>query len=110
MAGSVSTSHEMGLHEEQLAGRTQQMYFSATEEENYTYPWAYEVDFAKKPSSTRPTWSIAEINVKIRELMQSGHGTITVQEPARQALARRRYPESPESEFRRFSSVTSAAA
>ena len=36
--GSVSTSHDMGLHEEQLGGRTQQRFFSATEEENFTYP------------------------------------------------------------------------
>ncbi len=50
--GSITTSkttasHEMGLHEEQLAGRTQQRFFSASEEENFTYPWAYEVDTNK---------------------------------------------------------------
>ena len=41
-------SHEMGLHSEQLAGRTQQRFFSASEEENFTYPWAYEVDYDKQ--------------------------------------------------------------
>ena len=47
---SVSTdhkSHEMGLHDEQLAGRTQQIYFSASEEENFVHAYANEVDFDK---------------------------------------------------------------
>ena len=47
MAGVDSTAQDMGLHTEQLAGRTQQRFFSATEEENFTYPWSYEVDFDK---------------------------------------------------------------
>lgn len=79
--GSMSTSHEMGLHEEQLAGRSQQMFFSATAEENYTYPWAYEVDTDKAAEFDAADQSISEINFKIREAMQSGHGTITVRNP-----------------------------
>ena len=79
--GSVTTSHEMGLHEEQLAGRTQQVFFSATEEENYVYPWSYEVDFDKQADFDAADMSIAEINTRIRELMQSGHGSITVRNP-----------------------------
>jgi glutamate synthase domain-containing protein 3 len=79
--GSVTTSHEMGLHEEQLAGRTQQVFFSATEEENYVYPWSYEVDFDKQADFDAADMSITEINMRIRELMQSGHGSITVRNP-----------------------------
>ena len=79
--GSVTTSHEMGLHEEQLTGRTQQVFFSATEEENYVYPWSYEVDFDKQADFDAADMSIAEINTRIRELMQSGHGSITVRNP-----------------------------
>jgi glutamate synthase domain-containing protein 3 len=71
----------MGLHEEQLTGRTQQMYFSATEEENYTYPWSYEVDYDKVADFDAADMSISDINTRIRELMQSGHGTITVKNP-----------------------------
>jgi hypothetical protein len=71
----------MGLHEEQLSGRTQQMYFSATEEENFTYPWAYEVDYDKSAEFDAADMGISEINLKIRELMKSGHGSITVQNP-----------------------------
>jgi glutamate synthase domain-containing protein 3 len=79
--GSVTTSHDMGLHEEQLAGRTQQMFFSATEEENFTYPWAYEVDFDKAAEFDAADMEITEINLQIRDLMKSGHGTITVKNP-----------------------------
>jgi glutamate synthase domain-containing protein 3 len=79
--GSVTTSHDMGLHEEQLAGRTQQMFFSATEEENFTYPWAYEVDFDKSAEFDAADMEITDINLKIRELMKTGHGTITVKNP-----------------------------
>jgi glutamate synthase domain-containing protein 3 len=79
--GSVTTSHDMGLHEEQLAGRTQQMFFSATEEENFTYPWAYEVDLDKSAEFDAADMEITEINLQIRELMKTGHGTITVKNP-----------------------------
>jgi glutamate synthase domain-containing protein 3 len=79
--GSVTTSHDMGLHEEQLAGRTQQMFFSATEEENFTYPWAYEVDLDKSAEFDAADMEITDINLKIRELMKTGHGTITVKNP-----------------------------
>jgi glutamate synthase domain-containing protein 3 len=79
--GSVSTSHDMGLHEEQLGGRTQQRFFSATEEENFTYPWAYEVDLDKSAEFDAADMEISAINLKIRELIKSGHGTITVKNP-----------------------------
>ena len=40
------------LHAEQLAGRTQQVFFSAEEEENYLYPQAFSVDLPV-PSTAR---------------------------------------------------------
>jgi len=79
--GSVTTSHDMGLHEEQLAGRTQQRFFSASEEENFTYPWAYQVDIEKSAEFDAAEMEISDINLKIRDLMKSGHGTITVKNP-----------------------------
>ena len=79
--GSVTKSHDMGLHEEQLTGRTQQMFFSASEEENFTYPWAYEVDYAKEAEFDAADMEIDDINIKIRDLMKSGVGTITVKNP-----------------------------
>ena len=79
--GSVTTSHDMGLHQEKLAGRTQQRFFSPAEEENFTYPWSYEVDFDKSAEFDAADMEISAINLKIRELMKSGHGTITVSNP-----------------------------
>ena len=74
-------SHEMGLHEEQLAGRTQQLYFSATEEENFVHAYAYDVDFDKATEFDCADMENTEINSKIRELMKEGYGTITIKNP-----------------------------
>ncbi len=38
-------SHRMGMHSEQLAGRTQQVFFAPEEAENFASPDAFEVDF-----------------------------------------------------------------
>ena len=81
MAQLKQSSHEMGMHSEQLTGRTQQIFFSSAEEENYTYPTSYEVDFEKPAEFDAANMDIAAINVKIRELMQEGYGTITVKNP-----------------------------
>jgi methylamine---glutamate N-methyltransferase subunit B len=59
-------SHEMGMHTEQLAGRTQQIFFSPTEEENFTYPHAYDVDFNKRAEFDAREMDIRGINLKIR--------------------------------------------
>ena len=82
MAGvDQSKAQDMGLHTEQLTGRTQQRFFSAAEEENFTYPWAYEVDFDKQADFDAAEMEISAINLKIRELMQQGCGDITVRNP-----------------------------
>ena len=74
-------SHDMGMHTEQLAGRTQQVFFSAEEGENFTYPGAFEVDFNKRAELDAADMEIRDINLKIRELMGQGHGTIVVRNP-----------------------------
>ncbi len=66
--GSVTTSHDMGLHEEQLAGRTQQRFFSASEEENFTYPWAYEVDIDKTAEFDAGDMEISDINLRLTDI------------------------------------------
>ena len=81
MAGLESKSHDMGLHTEQLTGRTQQRFFSATEEENFTYQGAHEVDFDRKAEFDAADMEIRDINLKIRALMQEGYGDITVKNP-----------------------------
>ncbi len=86
MAGlsDAHKSHEMGLHTEQLTGRTQQRFFSASEEENLTYPWSYEVDFEKIAEFDAAKMDAKEVNIRIRNLMKQGHGTITVKNPRAQ--------------------------
>ncbi len=74
-------SHEMGMHTEQLAGRTQQIFFSAEEEENFTYPGAFEVDYNKRAEIDVADMEIRDVNLGIRELMRDGHGTIVVRNP-----------------------------
>jgi glutamate synthase domain-containing protein 3 len=74
-------SHEMGMHEEQLAGRTQQVFFSPSEEENYTYPGAFEVDFDKTAEIDAAELDNKVVNLRIRELMSEGYGTITIRNP-----------------------------
>ncbi len=80
-------SHEMGMHTEQLAGRTQQIFLKAEEEENFTYPDAYEVDFDKRTEFDAADMETKAINIRIRELMAEGYGTIVVRNPmARHSL------------------------
>jgi glutamate synthase domain-containing protein 3 len=74
-------SHGMGLHSEQLAGRTQQVFFSPEEEDNFTYPESFAVDFAKRAEFDAGDMTISQVNNKIRELMMAGHGHIVVKNP-----------------------------
>lgn len=76
-------SHEMGMHTEQLAGRTQQRFFDVTadERDRFTYPLAPEVDFNKRAEFDAAELDTRAINARIRELMEAGHGTIVVHNP-----------------------------
>ena len=74
-------SHQMGMHTEQLAGRTQQVFFDAEEGDNFTYPTAPDVDFNKRAEFDAAELDGMAVNLKIRELMESGHGTIVVHNP-----------------------------
>ncbi|MFZ5790680.1 MAG: GXGXG motif-containing protein [Pseudomonadota bacterium] len=81
-------SHDMGMHTEQLSGRTQQRFFSASEEENFTYPEAFDVDYNKRAELDAGALSSREVNLKIRELMSQGYGTIVLKNPgAKHSLA-----------------------
>jgi glutamate synthase domain-containing protein 3 len=81
-------SHEMGMHTERLSGRTQQRFFSPSEEENFTYPGAYDVDFNKRAEFDADKLSTTEINLKLRDLMKQGYGTIVMKNPgAKHAIA-----------------------
>lgn len=81
MANIETKAHDMGLHVEQLTGRTQQVFFSASEEENFVYPWAFKIDFDETAEFDAIDMTSSEINLKIRALMENGVGTITVKNP-----------------------------
>lgn len=74
-------ARRMGLDSEPLAGRSQQVFFSAEEEENYLHPDSLAVDFAKRAELDAAEMDSREINCKIRQLMSEGHGTIVVHNP-----------------------------
>jgi glutamate synthase domain-containing protein 3 len=69
------------MHSEKLTGKTQQRFFSATEEENFLYPDGYDVDFNKRAEFDAGPMSPTEINLKLRELMREGYGTIVMKNP-----------------------------
>ena len=74
-------SYELGMHTEQLRGRTQQVFFSAEASDNLVYPWAPVVDFAKSAEIDAEPLDQRAVNQEIRRLMEEGYGTITVRNP-----------------------------
>ena len=75
-------SSAMGMRTEQLTGRTQEVFFSAEESGNLTYPWAPQVDFEKRTEIDAENLTAREVNSRIRNLMEEGYGSITVLNPA----------------------------
>ena len=80
-------TYEMGLHTEQLAGRTQQVFFYPEEGDNFTYPEGFDVDFNKKATIDAKEMDGPQVNLRIRALMGEGYGHHRGAEPAGQALA-----------------------
>jgi glutamate synthase domain-containing protein 3 len=79
---------EFGMHTEQLAGRSQQRFFRPEEQERFTYPQSFEVDFKKRTQFDAGPLSTREINLKLRELMSEGYGSIVMKNPgAKHSLA-----------------------
>ncbi len=74
-------SHRMGMHSEQLAGRSQQIFFAPEEAENFASPDAFDVDFNKRAEIDAAELGAQALNVRIRELMQEGYGTVVVKNP-----------------------------
>jgi glutamate synthase domain-containing protein 3 len=69
------------MHTEKLTGRTQQRFFTPDEEENFLYPTAFDVDFNKRAEFDAENLAPTEINLKLRELMSQGHGSIVIHNP-----------------------------
>ena len=74
-------SHDMGLHQEVLTGRTQQVFFNSEESENFFYHDAYKVDFNKRTTIDVDKLSCIDVNKKIKDLMNKGYGTIVLKNP-----------------------------
>ncbi len=84
---SEHESFRMGMHTEQLGGRTQQVYFSPEADEHFSYPEAFDVDFNKRIEIDAADMSSQAVNERIRELTGEGYGTIVVRNPgAKHAL------------------------
>ncbi len=74
-------SHEMGMHTEQLRGRSQQMFFDPAEADSFRYADSFDVDFNKRAEIDASNMPQREINLRIRELMRDGYGTIVIRNP-----------------------------
>ena len=77
-------SHEMGLHTEKLGGRSQQIFFDfdLNEAQNgFSLPNAYDVDYNKRAEIDASNMPPNTVNLRIRELMQDGYGTIVIRNP-----------------------------
>ena len=74
-------SEEMGLHDEVLTGRTQQVFFNPEERENFFYHDSYKVDFNKRTEIDAADLDCIDINKQINELMAKGYGTIVIKNP-----------------------------
>jgi len=72
---------DLGMHTEQLSGRSQQRFFSPEESERFVYPDAFTVDFAKRAEFDAENMSPQEINLRLRELMSQGVGSIVIRNP-----------------------------
>ena len=83
MAGVTdqNVSHRMGLHEELLAGRSRDVFFDSEEDQNFVYDGAYSVNFDSMAEVDAGDLSPNELNLRIRELMEEGIGTIVVLNP-----------------------------
>lgn len=74
-------SHELGLHQEVLTGRTQQVFFNPEEVENFYYHDSYDVDFNKRTTIDVNKLDCVVVNKKIKDLMKKGYGTIVLKNP-----------------------------
>jgi methylamine---glutamate N-methyltransferase subunit B len=84
LTAQESLSHEMGLHTEQLKGRSQQAFFDIDlheTEHGFALPNAYDVDFNKRAEIDASNMPSNAVNLRIRSLMEDGYGTIVIKNP-----------------------------
>ena len=81
MEKKLNTGNASSMHTEKLSGRTQQVYFSPEEAENYTYAFSHDVDFNKSTEIDAKDLSSSQINAKMLELIKEGYGNFTILNP-----------------------------
>jgi methylamine---glutamate N-methyltransferase subunit B len=77
-------SHEMGLHTEKLGGRSIQKFFDVDLNQpvnGFALPNAYDVNFNKRAEIDASNLPSQNVNLRLRELMQDGYGTIVIKNP-----------------------------
>ena len=77
-------SLEMGMHTEKLGGRSRQAFFDIDLSETthgFSLPNAYDVDFNKRAEIDASNLPANAVNLRLRELMQDGYGTIVIKNP-----------------------------
>jgi glutamate synthase domain-containing protein 3 len=77
-------SREMGMHTEQLGGRSRQAFFNIDLDEphhGFALPNAYDVDFNKRAEIDVADLPANAVNLRIRALMREGYGTIVLKNP-----------------------------
>jgi glutamate synthase domain-containing protein 3 len=77
-------SHEMGMHTEKLGGRSKLAFFDIDLDEphhGFALPNAFDVDFNKRAEINAAEMSANAVNLRIRQLMQDGYGTIVIKNP-----------------------------
>jgi glutamate synthase domain-containing protein 3 len=77
-------SHEMGMHTEQLGGRSKLAFFDIDLNEphhGFSLPNAFDVDFNKRAEIDAAELPANAVNLHIRQLMQDGYGTIVIKNP-----------------------------
>jgi len=77
-------SHEMGMHTEKLGGRSRQAFFDIDLNETahgFSLPNAYDVDYNKRAEIDASNLPANAVNLRLRELMQDGYGTVVIKNP-----------------------------
>jgi methylamine---glutamate N-methyltransferase subunit B len=77
-------AREMGMHTEQLSGRSQRKFFDidlSEQHSGFALPNAFDVDFNKRTEIDASNMPQKEVNLRIRELMTEGYGTIVIRNP-----------------------------
>ena len=74
-------ARDLGMMSEQLKNRSMEVFFEVGADENFTYPWADDVDFNKRTELDCDGKTTTEVNKGIRDLMAEGYGTIVLNNP-----------------------------